>query len=274
MLSENMKTYGYDLPTTLAWYNRWPGNINSICPKTSKGRTLSWETFEKLPKETKDYVKKICNNILKLNWEQEIENIEQLLSSVLGIEPPEIKRSNDSILVWPEILATKRNEFWWIGNSIMTWFQWYYQKTAFEKMNGVEWKTTRTHPDVKKYLDRWLSYEDSVEKYIDKKVKTSKVKSFVLYFWANTKEVDQTIQDLTVWCEILEKKWIQPILSTCIWANNHDRLDELNPKIKELGDEKYPVLDFASQESLITMWDNKHPTGTWYKTMENLILAA
>ena len=181
----------------------------------------------------------------------------------------EDKKLDNSILVWPNIIAKKPNEFWWLGNSMMTWFQWYSNKKYFKNMDGMEWKNTQTHPN------KFKSKED---------VKNRKqlhpwVKSFVMYFWANTKNNLQTLKDLeqrSVW---LKEEWIQPVLSTCIWSDNHAHLNELNPKILELWKKlDIPVLDFASQymqnKNAFAMWNNKHPSGVWYDFMKDQILSA
>ncbi|HRX63549.1 MAG TPA: transglycosylase SLT domain-containing protein [Candidatus Absconditabacterales bacterium] len=261
MLSDNMSKYGFDLPSSLAGYNRGPGNIQKI------GGKIDGSNFNKLPTETQNYVKKICNNILKLNGKTQTEEINSLLLDINNL--PTLQKNK--ILKGPEIVAKRRNEFGGIGNSIMTGFQGYYEKTSFKNMNGVEGKTTRTHPDIKKYIDQGVSYKDSVEKYIEENVKQQKVKSFILYFGANTQDVAQTFSDLKTWCEVLEQKGIQPVLCTCIGSQNHPHLIELNKKILELQN-KYSVLDFASREDLIAMGSNEHPTGKGYQVMENLIM--
>jgi len=86
MLSENMHKYGFDLPSSLAWYNRWPWNIQKIW------WNINWSNFNKLPKETKNYVKKICKNILKFNWKHTQKNIDKLISETNNLLPIKIGR--------------------------------------------------------------------------------------------------------------------------------------------------------------------------------------
>lgn len=265
MLSDSMKNYGFDLPSSLAWYNRWPWNIQKIWWKINK------TNFSRLPKETQAYVKKICKSILKFNWKKQPTQINKIILETNKLIAPEKKEKTDST----EILAKKRSEFGGIWNSIMTWFQGYYEKRAFKNMNWVEGKTTRTHPDIKKYLDQGLSYEESVNKYIEDNVKTQKIKSFVLYFWANTTNNQQTLKDIEIRWKTLQKFNIQPVLSTCIWSNNYSWLKELNSEIREIWKtNNYPVIDFAAKENEIAMWSNDHPNWQWYNTMENIILSA
>ena len=100
------------------------------------------------------------------------------------------------------------------------------------------------------------------------------VKSFMFYFWANTKDNKQTLSDIEQRSKWMEEVWIQPVLCTCIWEDNHSRLTELNEKIiKKWQEKNRPVLDFAWAYNKweIAMWDNTHPTCEWYTTMSNLI---
>jgi hypothetical protein len=177
------------------------------------------------------------------------------------------KENNNSILIWPEILAKNKDEFGGLWNSIMSWFQWYRQKSVFKNMDWVEGKNTQNHPD------RFKTKQD-VENY---KTQHPNVKSFVLYFGANTKNNTQTLSDIKKRSSRLKEVGIQPILSTCIWSDNHPHLNNLNQNIKQLAKNlNTPVLDFDStyQKKLIAMWSNQHPTSIWYKTMEKEILAA
>lgn len=179
------------------------------------------------------------------------------------------KKLNNNILVGPNILAQNPEEFWWLWNSIMTWFQWYYNKKNFKNMNWVEWKSTRTHPN------RFKSKED-VKK---RKQNHPWVKSFVMYFGANTIKNKETLNDLEQRSNRLKEQEIQPVLCTCIWADNNSHLNDLNPKILELWKKlDTPVLDFASQyaqdKSFFAMWKNNHPDGKWYNFMKDQILSA
>lgn len=170
----------------------------------------------------------------------------------------------EKILVWPELLAKDNKQLWWLWNSMMTWFQWYKNKTKFPNMNWIEWKSTKTHPD------RFKSQQD-VKDYIKKH---PWVKSFMFYFGANTTNNNQTLSDIEQRSEWFEQEWVQPVLCTCIGENNHPHLTELNKKILQLWKEKnWPVLDFASSynNGEIAMWNNKHPTSAGYNKMSDEI---
>ena len=181
----------------------------------------------------------------------------------------ETKKFDNSILVGPNLIAKKSNEFWWIWNSIMTWFQWYGSKKYFKNMDWIEGKSTQTHPN------RFNSIQDIK----NRKQLHPWVKSFVMYFWANTKNNLQTLTDLEQRSDWFKKEWIQPVLSTCIWSDNNPHLDELNPKILELWKKlDIPVLDFASKynenKNLFAMAENKHPSWLGYNFMKDQILSA
>jgi len=266
MLSENMRQY--NLQTALACYNWWPGNV-----KNKIWWLLKKDKFHKLPKETQNYVEKISNSILKLNWEDELSNIEDILNynlSKFSIKKSEIvSPSKEKILIGSEILATSADEIWWLWNSMMTGFQWYKQKDYFRNMDWVEWKNTETHPNR-------FNSQDDVRK---RKDNHPSVKSFVMYFGANTKDNNQTLKDLEKWSIWLKEEWIQPVLSTCIGADNHPHLNKLNLKILRLWKKlETPVLDFADKynrdKNLFDMWSNKHPSSKWYTFMKDEILSA
>ena len=147
---------------------------------------------------------------------------------------------------------------------MMTGFQWYYSKTNFPNMDWVEWKNTQTHPR------RFNSKQDV----IDYKNNHQNIKSFIFYFWANTKDNKKTLNDIWQRSSWMEEVWIQPVLCTCIWEDNHPWLTELNQMIiKKWIDNNWPVLDFAKEYNnwQIAMWNNKHPTGVWYTSMSNMI---
>ena len=174
------------------------------------------------------------------------------------------KKENKTILVWPELLAKNNTQLWWLWNSMMTWFQWYTNRTKFPNMNWIEWKSTKTHPD------RFKSQQD-VKNYVKNHLG---IKSFMFYFGANTTNNNQTLSDIKQRSERFEQEWVQPVLCTCIGENNHPHLTKLNKKILELWKEKnWPVLDFASSYNRweIAMWNNKHPTAVWYNKMSNEI---
>lgn len=163
------------------------------------------------------------------------------------------------ILIWPRLDASTKNELWWLGNSIMCGFQWYQNKTNFPNMDWIEWKSTRTHQG------RFKSQND-VHKYV---TDNPNIKSFMFYFWANTQNNWQTLNDIKQRSEWLEAEWIQPVLCTCIWEDRHTWLTELNTNLKSLWQEKNrPVFDFASlyNDDKISMWWD-HPNWTWYDTM-------
>ena len=178
---------------------------------------------------------------------------------------PERQNENNILIEWsPELLAKKNTELWWLWNSMMTGFQWYYDKTRFPNMDWVESKNTQTHPR------RFNSKQDV----INYKNNHSEVKSFMFYFWANTQDNNQTLSDIRQRSEWMQEVWIQPVLCTCIWEDNHPRLTELNEKIKLIWKEKNrPVLDFAKEYNnwQITMWNNLHPDGDWYTAMAGMI---
>jgi hypothetical protein len=166
-------------------------------------------------------------------------------------------------------LATSADEIWWLWNSMMTGFQWYKQKDYFRNMDWVEWKNTETHPNR-------FNSQDDVRK---RKDNHPSVKSFVMYFGANTKDNNQTLKDLEKWSIWLKEEWIQPVLSTCIGADNHPHLNKLNLKILRLWKKlETPVLDFADKynrdKNLFDMWSNKHPSSKWYTFMKDEILSA
>lgn len=172
----------------------------------------------------------------------------------------------DEILVWPKLLAHNKDEIWWLWNSIMTGFQWYRNKLKFPHMDWVESKTTQNHPN------RFNSQLD-VQWY---KVENPNIKSFMFYFWANTRDNRQTLSDIQQWSERLEEEWIQPVLCTCIWEDKHERLKNLNKSLIDLWKEKNrPVFDFVKLYNNwdIAMWwgTSPHPTSAWYSTMARVI---
>jgi hypothetical protein len=164
-------------------------------------------------------------------------------------------------------LAKNSDEFGGLWNSIMEWFQGYESKKYFQNMDWQKSMNTRTHT-------HWFKKRSDVKNY---KIKHPWVKSFVLYFWTNTDNNAETLEDLKKRSNWLKKEWIQPVLSTCIWSDNHARLLDLNKKIVNLHTElNCPLLDFASSydKNLIVMANKDHPNAEWYKTMEELILTA
>ena len=148
----------------------------------------------------------------------------------------------------------------------MTWFQWYKNKLNFPKMDWVEAKNTQNHPN------RFNSQLD-VQWY---KADNPNIRSFMFYFWANTKNNKQTLSDIKKWSEWLQEEWIQPVLCTCIWEDKHPRLTDLNKSLIDLWkDKNWPVMDFAK---LYNKWDiamsgvdSPHPTSAWYSAMARVI---
>ena len=177
---------------------------------------------------------------------------------------------SNELLIWPKLLAHNKDEIWWLGNSIMNWFQWGNWKSEFPNMDGEVWKNTRNHPAVKGLSDNQIK-----EKLKQYKSNHPNVKSFMFYFGANNNNNQQTISDITKRSEWLQESWIQPVLTTCIWENSAKtpRLKELNQKMIALWKEKNrPVLDFAKSYNKwdITLWtDWLHPKS--YSAMTNII---
>lgn len=198
-------------------------------------------------------------------WDMYKEYAQDYLWKIWSWTTPERHNENNILTEWsPELLAKKNTELWWLWNSMMTGFQWYKNKTKFPNMDWVEWKNTKTHPR------RFNSKQDV----INYKNNHSEVKSFMFYFWANTQNNNQTLSDIRQRSKWMQEVWIQPVLCTCIWEDNHTRLTELNEKIKQMWKENNrPVLDFAKEYNnwQIAMWNNKHPTGVWYNKMSDLI---
>jgi hypothetical protein len=96
----------------------------------------------------------------------------------------------------------------------------------------------------------------------------------MFYFGANTTDNNQTISDITKRSKWLEKEWIQPVLCTCIWENNHPHLTDLNKSLIDLWKQNnWPVFDFAKayNEWKIGLASNKHPTSKWYSLMTGYI---
>lgn len=198
-------------------------------------------------------------------WDMYKEYAQDYLWKIWNWTTTERQNENNILIEWsPELLATKNTELWWLWNSMMTGFQWYYDKTKFPNMDWVEWKNTQNHPNRFKSKQDVINYKDN----------HPNIKSFMFYFWANTRDNNQTLKDIKQRSEWMEQVWIQPVLCTCIWEDNHTRLTELNGKIRQVWKEKNrPVMDFAKEYNnwQIVMWNNKHPTGEWYKIMSDMI---
>ena len=170
--------------------------------------------------------------------------------------------TND-LLVWPHLLAHNKDEIWWLWNSIMNGFQWMDSKTYFPNMDGVVWKNTTNHPRRFQSQNDVISYKNS----------HPNVKSFMFYFWENSRDSNQTLSDIKQWSEWFQSEWIQPVLCTCIWSDKHDWLQTLNSSLLALWrDKNYPVINFDKpyKDWEIQIWsDSFHPTS--YASMTSAI---
>ena len=197
---------------------------------------------------------------------QEYADRAQEYLNTLGKSKIEKKDAISEFLIWPKLVAHNKNELGWLGNSIMTWFQWYYDKLNFPNMDGVESKNTQNHPNRFNSLLAVQSYKAS----------HPDVKSFMFYFWANTQDNEKTLADIKQWSEWFQEEGIQPVLCTCIWEDKHEWLVDLNKSLIDLWKEKQrPVFDFAKSynEWNIAMWSGSspHPTSEGYSTIANII---
>lgn len=200
-------------------------------------------------------------------WDMYKEYAEDYLNKIWRGRNINIKIDNNpnNILIdgSPELLATNNTEIWWLWNSMMVGFQ-SRNIIKFPNMDWVVWMSTQTHPR------RFKSKEDI----IDYKNNHQNIKSFMFYFWANTTNNKQTLSDIKNRSEWMQEVWIQPVLCTCIWEDNHPHLTDLNRQIIEMWKENnWPVLDFAKEYNnwQITMWNNLHPDGDWYTAMAGMI---
>jgi hypothetical protein len=150
---------------------------------------------------------------------------------------------SNELLIWPKLLAKNKDEIGWLGNSIMNGFQWLTEKTKFPNMDWVVWKSTVTHPNRFNSQNDVLAYKNT----------HPNIKSFMFYFWANTRDNDKTLSDIKQRSEWLQAEWIQPVLCTCIWEDKQNWLKELNQNLVSLWKEKSrPVVDFAKSYN---KWD-------------------
>lgn len=269
MYSEFMTGQNYNFQSALACYNRWIGNYQKKI--WGKWTNLSASNFARLPAETKKYVENITKNILQNNSDSSTDILlADLWKYSRGDWWTDNIEYNNEFLIWPRLLAHNKDEIWWLGNSIMNWFQWGNWKSEFPNMDGAVWKNTRNHPAVKDLSDNQIK-----EKFKQYKLDHPEIKSFMFYFGANNNNNQQTISDIKKRSERLQEVWIQPVLTTCIWENSTKtpRLKELNQKMIALWKEKNrPVLDFAKSYS---KWDVAmsadwvHPTS--YSPMSDII---
>ena len=264
MCSEFMNKNKYNFQSALACYNWWIGKYQSSI--WWNWVNLSTSNFDKLPQETKTYVENVSKDILKHNSVSSNDVLSVDLSQYLRQEKKSDIDHNSEILIWPELAAHSKDEIWWLWNSIMTGFQWYKNKLNFPNMDWVEAMTTQNHPNrFNSLLDvQWYHTEHP------------NIKSFMFYFWANTRDKEKTLSDIKQWSERLEEEWIQPVLCTCIWEDKHERLKDLNKSLIDLWKEKNrPVFDFAKlyNNGDIAMWwgEPPHPTSAWYSTMASAI---
>ena len=256
MYSEFMHKYNYNLQTSLACYNWWIWNYQK---KIWDKNITAWD-LSKIPEETKKYIENITKNLLTHNS----SSTDDIFVDLWKFKWSKENLDHNNILIWPELLATNNLQLWWLWNSMMTGFQWYYEKTKFPNMDWVEWKSTQTHPRKFKSKQDVINYKNN----------HSEVKSFMFYFWGNTSNNEQTLKDIKQRSEWMEELWIQPVLCTCIWEDNHPRLTQLNENLKQMWKEKNrPVMDFAKKYNnwQIAMWNNKHPTDKWYNIMSDMI---
>jgi len=172
---------------------------------------------------------------------------------------------SNELLIWPHLLAENKDEIGWLWNSIMNWFQWGNSKSNFPNMDWVVWKNTRNHPHRFNSKNDVLAYKNA----------HPNIKSFMLYFWANNTNNDQTKLDITQRSTWLREAGIQPVLCTNIWADKEKttHLQALNQEILDIWKKNNrPVLDFAKSYS---KWDISlssdwlHPKS--YSSMTNII---
>lgn len=262
MYFEFMNKHNYNFQSSLACYNRWIGNYQ----KHFGNKNLSSWDLAKLPKETKWYVEKISKDVLEHNSDSSNDILmADLWKYSRGDKWADKLEYNNEFLIWPRLLAHNKDEIWWLWNSIMNWFQWLDRKSNFPNMDGVVWKSTVTHPRI-------FQSENDVVQY---KNAHPNIKSFMFYFWANSRDNDRTVSDIKQWSEWMQNKWIQPVLCTCIWEDKKQtpQLSELNQRLIALWREKnWPIIDFAKSYS---KWDVAmsadwvHPSS--YSSMTNII---
>ena len=260
MYSEFMYKYNYNFQSALACYNRWIGNYRTAIGNRS---ITAWDLWI-LPVETKKYVTGISIGVLQRNFAPDGDIFVDFWKYMWRKESVD-NIQNKELLIWPALLAHNKEEIGWLWNSIMNWFQWLDAKTSFPYMDGAIWKSTVTHKNRFNSKDDVLLYKNA----------HPNIKSFMFYFWANTRDNDKTYSDIKQRSEWLESTWIQPVLCTCIWENSIKTpwLKELNQRIISLWkDNNWPVVDFAKsyEKWNITLWnDELHPSS--YSPMTNII---
>ncbi len=199
---------------------------------------------------------------------------------------------NSDILQWPKLEATKPDQVWWIGSSMMVWFSGEaFDNKIFVNMSWIERATTRNQ---QRYWQKWQKGkldENKLKEYCREKW----IKSFVLYFGWNEaaisqRAVDNAYNDIkTIWeyLKNIPDNPVQPVLCTCIWEMREEHsfsrenkriypLKEFNEKIRQLWKNKgWPVLDYAKIDVGDVWYDkpnNTHPSNRWYKAMWQKII--
>ena len=255
---------GYSFQSSLACYNRWEWHYKG---KFKDKKALTAWDLEKLPNETKKYVENITKDVLAHNSASSSDILADLSKyswneSATPNGDIESQR-NKELFIWPSLLAQNEKQLWWLWNSIMNWIQWLDKKTNFPNMNWIVWKNTKNHPDMLRSKEDVAAYKKA----------NPDVKSFMLYFWENNSNYDETLKDITKLAELLHAEWIQPVLCTCIWEDKHSRIPSLNSGILALWQQKqYPIFNFdkAYKDWDIKIWsDGVHPTS--YAPMTDII---
>lgn len=156
----------------------------------------------------------------------------------------------------PQLQAWDVSELWWFWNSVMKWFQWYWENSDkhFRFMIWMDNRTTQTH-------SRSFKSEEDVVRYKDQ---NPNLKSFVMYFDWEDSDNSHTLQDLSNWAERLNNNWIEPVLCTCVgnvpeWFNNKIR------NIYEQNKDKwYKLIDFAKINDLVEIKDENGGILSWF----------
>jgi len=255
--------------------------LDRIIPKIIKHEQLY---------EDKSYIERDVPKVDN-NWDNNWDNVEIMYEEQniqIDLDDEGYVKNLDDILraknlELPKLEASNPSEIWWFWNSIMNWFQSYGTNTDkyFENMVWLKGKSTTTHY-------RRFHSEKDVQEYV---AKNPHIKSFVLYFWWNTSNNEQTFRDLKNWSEWLSNAGVEPVLCTCIGVETHvtqderfqnvngKRLEPLNNDIRGLVNKskwKYKLIDFAKVDDIIgKSKDDIHPKSyalmhdILYKCIEN-----
>ena len=191
-----------------------------------------------------DVIPETQNIQIDLDDDGYVKNLDAILKAK-NLELPKLKASNPS-------------EIWWFWNYLMHWFQ-SYGKNPDKYFGNMVWlkdKNTTTH------LNRFNSEAD-VKRYREEH---RDIKSFVLCFWWEVLNNEQTIKDFENWSKWLSNNGIEPVLCTCIGVDTHiakneefknvggKRLEPLNNDIRKLANKskwKYKLIDFAKVDDII-----------------------